>query len=95
MKYPTAFRFKVLDRDNYSCAMCGRRGVQVHEIVPRSRFGKTRKHICFSEKNMVSLCVECHADAHNEDTRRALLKLMQEKFGYEYPEEEFRRYVDV
>jgi len=55
---------KVRRRDQEKCVVClNRRGVAVHEIVPRSS-GQTRSPEIFNEHNMVCLCRECHDRWH-------------------------------
>jgi len=85
--------YRVLRRDKNSCVLCGVHDVHVHEIIPRSKFGQRRKHICFSEKNMVTLCVKHHEVAHNRKMRTELLGLLSDRYGYTYEEEEFLGYI--
>lgn len=44
---------------------CGQRGVDVHHIIPRSKFGKKRKDEQDSVNNLIGLCRSHHDDAHN------------------------------
>lgn len=57
-------RMSILDRDTYSCNMCGHQShelgkMQVHHIVPVSHGGSD------SESNLVTLCKPCHMYVHN------------------------------
>lgn len=83
----------VLARDEYRCFICYKKGVDVHEIIPRSAMGKSKKELLFSEKNRVCLCREHHRVAHNAETRRYLLLMMQTAYGYVYDEPEFKKYL--
>lgn len=83
----------VARRDEMRCVKCGSKGVQVHEIAPRSHFGRKTLHICFHPKNRCLLCVPCHERAHTFKRRVELIRLMGNKYGYEYPEDQFRRYI--
>ena len=83
----------VLARDNFRCVICHKRGVDVHEIIPRSALGKSKSHILFAEKNRVCLCREHHQEAHNSVMRTYLIKLLQSMYKYEYNEEEYQKYL--
>lgn len=87
-------RHEVLERDRFGCFLCGKNGVHVHEIVPRSAFGRSTMHICYSVKNRVCLCPEHHGPAHTIEQRRLLIALMKTRYGYEYNEQIFQRYQD-
>jgi hypothetical protein len=87
-------RGRVLMRDDFSCLMCGKRGVQVHEIIPRSAFGKRSMEECYEEKNRVCLCPEHHATAHTFEMRKSLLDMMSSKYGYVYSELIYQKYTE-
>lgn len=88
-------RVTVLTRDDFKCILCDRKGVQVHEIIPRSAFGKKTMHKCYETKNRVCLCPDCHEKAHTVATRKQLLSLMATKFGYEYTEQFYQGYLET
>jgi 5-methylcytosine-specific restriction endonuclease McrA len=55
-----ALRSAVLQRDGWRCQWCGSlTGVEVHHLIHRSQGGAD------SPENLLSLCVHCHALAHN------------------------------
>lgn len=83
----------VIKRDGMRCLKCRSKGVQIHEIVPRSHFGKQSLHICFHPKNRCLLCIGCHEKAHTNKWRTDLLKIMKAKYGYIYEESQFRKYL--
>ncbi|MEM5878756.1 MAG: HNH endonuclease signature motif containing protein [Candidatus Aenigmatarchaeota archaeon] len=91
-EYEKNTRKKVQERDGNRCFLCKKRPIHVHEIVPRSRFGTKQYETLFSVKNRVCLCPACHMEAHNYTKRIELLALLEEKYGYEYKEKEFKRY---
>ena len=76
------------DTDIWGNALCLRCGVgkaaDVHEILPRSFFGKSKEDELFAEKNRCCLCRPCHGLVHNNKGRGELLQLMREKYHYEY-----------
>lgn len=92
--YEQFTRAQVMARDKYRCVLCNSPQIQIHEIVPRSRFGKLRSKILFDVKNRVCLCQMCHAEAHNYSHRKMLLDLLKTKYNYTYDEEEFQRYLN-
>lgn len=94
-EYDKATRNLVLQRDKLRCVLCGAKGVHVHEIVPRSHFGKQNVALCFEEKNRACLCPQCHEDVHNPEARTILLTMMKQVHGYVYEEEQFRKYIDI
>ena len=66
------------------CVKCGRVANHVHEIIPRSRFGKHNRSGLFELKNRCCVCRECHESVHNPRGRGELLHIMSSKHGYEY-----------
>lgn len=85
-------RKAVMVRDGNRCFICGKAKIQIHEIVPRSHFGRDTLLLCFSMKNRVCLCPMCHEKAHTFKWRVKLLKMLSSKYGYTYTEEKFRPY---
>jgi len=57
-------RRRVLERDDHSCQRCGTpvgesdEAFELHHLIPRSAGGPD------SDKNLVTLCVSCHKNAH-------------------------------
>ena len=51
-----AARLKCLERDNYTCIICGKPATQVHHIHLRSK----RRDLLYHLNNLVSLCDKCH-----------------------------------
>lgn len=71
-------RPKVLERDNYSCVLCGGRdGIAIHHIVFRSQLGKS------TMDNLACLCIHCHIPiAHGCDAklvRKRLQEIVKER----------------
>lgn len=71
-------RPKVLERDNYSCVLCGgHEGIAIHHIVFRSQLGKS------TMDNLACLCVHCHIPiAHGCDAklvRKRLQEIVKER----------------
>ena len=75
-------RTKILDRDNYTCQMCGRTpadGVVLHvdHIFPVSKGGTN------DEDNLQTLCRDCNLGKFNHTD----LKATKEKIGERYDED--------
>ncbi len=90
----SATRPLVIERDDHLCIYCGRLGKNVHEIIPRSAFGKHGRQVCFEVKNRCVVCVKCHALCHNWEWRQLALLILQQRHGYEYPEARYRAVLD-
>ena len=83
----------VVERDDDLCVLCYRSAVAVHHIVPRSMFGKKTRHLRDHPKNLCCLCDGCHTDfIESYEQVVMLLRLMTERYGYEYPESKFRQW---
>lgn len=55
--------------DTILCEACGKVGVDIHHVEPRSKFGKKRKSDQDAVGNLVCLCRACHDDAHGPNSR--------------------------
>lgn len=70
-------RPKVLERDNYSCVLCGgHEGIAIHHIVFRSQLGKS------TMDNLACLCMHCHNQAHGvfaKEIRKHLLEEVEKR----------------
>jgi len=56
------FRLKAMERDNYTCQKCNKKGNIVHHKKPRKLFPK----MCFWFSNVITLCRGCHNSIHNK-----------------------------
>jgi len=84
----------VIRRDRGKCVICGEKACDVHEIISRSHFGTRTMHICLSMKNRVCLCRGCHEKAQGQaEWMTKLLQRLKDKYGYDYPEPIFQRYL--
>lgn len=66
------------------CIRCGSRADDVHEVLPKSSFGKHDDDILFSIENRCCLCRGCHEAVHNDFGRGQLLYIMHIRYGYIY-----------
>lgn len=84
----------IFKRERKRCIVCGsNQYLDIHEIVPRSRFGKLNIHQCFVLKNMVVICRSCHSIAHTIDMRKKLIQLLEKKYNYSYTEQHYQSYL--
>lgn len=51
-------------QDFIPCEVCGSRAIDIHHLVPRSKFGKKRKDEQDLITNLIALCRSCHDKAH-------------------------------
>lgn len=60
-----AWRKAVFSRDKYTCQVCGKRGgeLNAHHLMPWAK----NKECRFSVENGVTLCKDCHMDAHKRE----------------------------
>jgi hypothetical protein len=66
------------------CIKCGEVADDVHEILPRSFFGPSKKDILFDINNRCCVCRRCHGELHNDKGRVILLHILQDRHGYQY-----------
>jgi 5-methylcytosine-specific restriction endonuclease McrA len=93
-KYAT-IREEVARRDKYKCIICGsKQFVDIHEIVPKSRFGKLNMDDCFVIKNMCCICRTHHQSSHSIKARKELLRLLAVKYKYNYTEQIYKSYIN-
>jgi 5-methylcytosine-specific restriction endonuclease McrA len=61
-EYWEELRFFVFQRDKFTCTKChnrfGMNGLQCHHVTPKEEGGAD------SSRNLITLCSECHEDAH-------------------------------
>lgn len=55
------------------CEVCGKTAVDIHHIIPRSKFGKKTKELQDDVSNLIALCRECHDKAHNNKLTKEFL----------------------
>lgn len=48
------------------CEVCGGKAVDIHHIIPRSKFGSKRKDEQDHHSNLIALCRLCHNKAHQD-----------------------------
>ena len=83
----------VVERDNYRCVACGKRSVEVHEVIPRSQLpGASNEDTLFAVRNRCCLCRTCHTQVHTVWGRVMLFGLLKLKYGYVYNDEPFAKY---
>lgn len=77
---PKYVKFKVFNRDNESCVICGNRGLPNAHFISRAKGGLGR------EENIVTLCPNCHHDYDNGDKREEYGKRIEEYLRSKYPD---------
>lgn len=50
--------------DFVACENCGAPSVDIHHVIPRSKFGKKEKDKQDHISNLIALCRSCHEKAH-------------------------------
>ena len=50
------FRKEILERDNYTCTTCGKKGNIIHHIKERAEFPE----LCWVKDNVTTVCKQCH-----------------------------------
>lgn len=68
MKHHTKIYFNYFGYDVNSwiaCEVCAQNAVDIHHIVPRSRFGSKKKDEQDHISNLIALCRVCHNKAHD------------------------------
>jgi len=70
-KFTKSERKLILHRDNYTCQECGKYDCKLnaHHIQPTS----THPNLCHDIDNGITLCIECHANRHDEPIRSLVL----------------------
>ena len=58
---------------------CGKQAVDIHHVIPRSKFGKKRKAEQDHISNLIALCRNCHNLAHDEKISKEELQLIISK----------------
>jgi len=79
-------------RDGQVCVKCGEPAVDSAHIIPRSHFGRKRKRLCHTLKNVCCLCRDCHAATENRDGRIELMCILHDRHGYDYSMEPWKEY---
>lgn len=60
------------------CECCGGTAVDIHHIIPRSRFGNKTKDKQDAIENLIGLCRQCHDKAHDGTYDTEQLKEFQQ-----------------
>ena len=85
-------REKVAERDRGLCQICFAQGMEIHHIVHRSQIKEPE--LRDSERNLICLCLKCHAHVHRHGIVGGLMKIMTERYHYDYSEWPFKRWLD-
>ena len=56
-----------------ACEVCGVTSVDIHHIIPRSKFGSKRKDEQDNISNLIALCRDCHNQAHSHEISKETL----------------------
>lgn len=60
------------------CRKCGLYRVELHHLLPRSKFSKRNKKLQDHQDNCIPLCHQCHQD-HHTTTKRVPRDLLKEE----------------
>lgn len=61
------------------CEVCGAIAVDIHHIIPRSKFGKKTKELQDHYTNLIALCRKCHEKAHDNVLTKEFLTTIANK----------------
>ncbi len=75
----TAYEDKI---EGMSCRKCSRWGVELHHLLPRSKFSKRNKVLQDDKDNSIPLCHQCHQDHHTTTKRVPRELLFQEELEF-------------
>jgi 5-methylcytosine-specific restriction endonuclease McrA len=68
----------ILERDDGICQYCGRQGANIHHIAYGGT-GRVRRHI---KENLITLCLDCHREAHSsKDMREWTYEWSRKRYG--------------
>jgi 5-methylcytosine-specific restriction endonuclease McrA len=62
-----------------ACEVCNATSVDIHHIIPRSKFGSKRKAEQYHVNNLVALCRVCHNLAHDNVITKEQLQIIVSK----------------
>ena len=66
--------------DYIGCEYCASKAVDIHHIIPRSKFGSKRKEEQDHVSNLIALCRVCHNLAHaNKITKETLQEIVNKQ----------------
>ena len=67
--FASTIRTKIFSRDNGKCQMCFKPAEAVHHIIPWALCDRLEdQQLRYDPENCISLCRECHLEAHNGQT---------------------------
>lgn len=72
-------RSHVLKRDFFLCVKCGHPAEEVHHIIHLNPNNIHDPSIALNEKNLISLCRDCHFDEHRIDKLKGIQKKKEQK----------------
>ena len=58
---------------------CNLHAVDIHHVIPRSKFGTKTKHIQDDIGNLVALCRKHHEEAHSRDMKSELFEIIKQR----------------
>lgn len=62
------------------CEVCNVTSVDIHHVIPRSKFGSKRKEEQDNIRNLIALCRDCHNLAHdNKITKETLQEIVNKR----------------
>ena len=65
----------ILIRDKYKCQRCGKSGaLEVHHIKHLTPQNINDASVTLNDKNLITLCRDCHFDVHKEDKIEGIKK---------------------
>jgi len=66
--------YNLTTADKIYCEVCNsNQSIDLHHIIPRSKFGSKTKDIQDNIENLIALCRDCHNKAHNGQFTKSYL----------------------
>ncbi len=77
----------ILKRDSFICKQCGSVAEEVHHLKHVTVSNVNDVNVTLNEKNLISLCRDCHCRLHDKDRTTADTNITDEKQNFSFNSE--------